>query len=137
MAHLLMFVIVRLAQIRLPHCNDDRIDPVIRFRFTQPVKTFLISLMNTWNSSCFQRHLKECWGGHSYQTLNFLPRDKLMHSKDEITRDWLPRYTGTEIGHFGDYILLTNFDIYLRKFAERFGSPILGEGGPNADLYQL
>ena len=53
-----------------------------------------------------------------------------MHSKDEITRDWLPRYTGTEIGHFGDYILLTNFDIYLRKFAELFGSPIQGEGGP-------
>ena len=60
----------------------------------------------------------------------FLPRDKLMHLKDEITRDWLPRYTGTEIGDFGDYILLTNFDIYLRKFAERFGSPIQGEGGP-------
>ena len=47
-----------------------------------------------------------------------------MHSKDEITRDWLPRYTGTEIGDFGDYILLTNFDIYLRNFAERFDIPI-------------
>ena len=39
-----------------------------------------------------------------------------MLSKKDITRDWLPRYTGTEIGEFGDYILLTNFDNYVTKF---------------------
>ena len=43
-----------------------------------------------------------------------------MLSKQDITRDWLPRYTGTEIGDFGDYILLTNFDNYVKKFSERF-----------------
>ena len=53
-----------------------------------------------------------------------------MQSKQEITRDWLPRYTGTEIEQFGDYILLTNFDNYLRKFADRFDCEIRGEGGP-------
>ena len=53
-----------------------------------------------------------------------------MLSKKDITRDWLPRYTGTEIGEFGDYILLTNFDNYVTKFSERFEMPIRGEGGP-------
>ena len=53
-----------------------------------------------------------------------------MLSKKDITRDWLPRYTGTEIGEFGDYILLTNFDNYVTKFSQRFEMPIRGEGGP-------
>ena len=53
-----------------------------------------------------------------------------MLSKKDITRDWLPRYTGTEIEEFGDYILLTNFDNYVTKFSERFEMPIRGEGGP-------
>ena len=53
-----------------------------------------------------------------------------MLSKKDITRDWLPRYTGTEIREFGDYILLTNFDNYVTKFSERFEMPIRGEGGP-------
>ena len=56
-----------------------------------------------------------------------------MLSKKDITRDWLPRYTGTEIGEFGDYILLTNFDNYVTKFSERFEMPIRGEGGPETD----
>ena len=53
-----------------------------------------------------------------------------MKTKIEITRDWLPRYTGTEIAEFGDYILLTNFSNYITKFAERFDCEIRGEGGP-------
>ena len=53
-----------------------------------------------------------------------------MLSKQDITRDWLPRYTGTDIGDFGDYILHTNFDNYVKKFSERFNQPIRGEEGP-------
>ncbi|HEX8514799.1 MAG TPA: AMP nucleosidase [Bacteroidia bacterium] len=41
-----------------------------------------------------------------------------MKSKEEIVANWLPRYTGTELKDFGKYILLTNFNKYVRKFAE-------------------
>ena len=53
-----------------------------------------------------------------------------MISKTEITQDWLPRYTGTQIEEFGKYILLTNFSNYVSKFAERFGCKIKGKGCP-------
>ena len=32
-----------------------------------------------------------------------------MESKDEIVRNWQPRYTGAALEDFGMYILLTNF----------------------------
>ncbi|MCD4772664.1 MAG: AMP nucleosidase [Bacteroidales bacterium] len=41
-----------------------------------------------------------------------------MKTKNEITENWLPRYTGTEIKDFGKYILLTNFSNYLHLFAK-------------------
>ncbi len=41
-----------------------------------------------------------------------------MNTKDEIVDNWLPRYTGRELGEFGQYILLTNFNSYVRTFAE-------------------
>ena len=50
--------------------------------------------------------------------------------KDEIVRDWLPRYTGTELGDFAKHILLTNFDHYLHLFAEWYGVPVMGEDKP-------
>ena len=53
-----------------------------------------------------------------------------MTSKLDLAQDWLPRYTGTEIDEFGDYILLTNFSKYLRKFAQRFDCEVRGEDGP-------
>jgi AMP nucleosidase len=53
-----------------------------------------------------------------------------MKDRLEIAKDWLPRYTGMPIDDFGDYILLTNFDDYLGRFAERFGCDITGEGRP-------
>jgi len=53
-----------------------------------------------------------------------------MIKKLELAKNWLPRYTGTEIDQFGDYILLTNFHYYVEKFAERFNCPILGEDRP-------
>ncbi|MFT4525551.1 MAG: AMP nucleosidase [Bacteroidia bacterium] len=40
-----------------------------------------------------------------------------MKSKDEIIRNWLPRYTGVELEDFGQYILLTNFKDYVKRFA--------------------
>ncbi|MEM9897237.1 MAG: AMP nucleosidase, partial [Bacteroidota bacterium] len=47
-------------------------------------------------------------------------------SKDKIVQDWLPRYTGTEIEDFGQYILLTNFNNYVELFAEQFNVKIQG-----------
>jgi len=51
-----------------------------------------------------------------------------MLNKLEITRNWLPRYTGMPIDRFGDYILLTNFQNYVTTFADRFGCDVYGEG---------
>ena len=53
-----------------------------------------------------------------------------MKTKYDIAKDWLPRYTGTEIDEFGDYILITNFKSYVEKFAERFNCNIRGESNP-------
>ncbi len=53
-----------------------------------------------------------------------------MTNRLEIARNWLPRYTGMAIDDFGDYILLTNFDYYIRRFAEQFDSEIHGIGKP-------
>ncbi len=53
-----------------------------------------------------------------------------MITKEEIIQDWLPRYTGTSISEFGDYILLTNFSDYLCHFAERFNVRIRGTRKP-------
>lgn len=50
--------------------------------------------------------------------------------KEEIVRDWLPRYTGTRLGDFAEHILLTNFDHYLHLFAEWHDVPIMGEDKP-------
>ncbi|MFT5300844.1 MAG: AMP nucleosidase [Mariniblastus sp.] len=47
-----------------------------------------------------------------------------------IARDWLPRYTGMPIDQFGDYILLTNFDYYVKQFAKKFDCNIYGIGKP-------
>jgi len=41
-----------------------------------------------------------------------------MKTKQEIVENWLPRYTGIKLEDFGKYILLTNFDNYVKKFAE-------------------
>jgi AMP nucleosidase len=40
-----------------------------------------------------------------------------MRTKSEIVSNWLPRYTGTPLDGFGDYILLTNFSNYVEWFA--------------------
>lgn len=53
-----------------------------------------------------------------------------MKTKEEIVQNWLPRYTGRELGEFGQYILLTNFSHYLNIFAEKYKAEIIGEGKP-------
>ena len=50
-----------------------------------------------------------------------------MKTKREIVEDWLPRYTGTELSDFGEYILLTNFSHYLELFAKWNKVGIQGE----------
>jgi len=53
-----------------------------------------------------------------------------MESKDEITKNWLPRYTGVALEAFGEYILLTNFSDYVKRFADKCSVPIQGAGKP-------
>jgi AMP nucleosidase len=53
-----------------------------------------------------------------------------MKTKLEIAKNWLPRYTGTQINELGDYMLLTNFQNYVEKFANRFKCDIKGIGRP-------
>ena len=49
-----------------------------------------------------------------------------MKTKEEIVKNWLPRYTKRPLEDFAEYILLTNFDKYVELFAERFNVPVLG-----------
>ena len=39
-----------------------------------------------------------------------------MKTKEEITANWLPSYTGLALHEFSEYILLTNFNDYLDRF---------------------
>lgn len=49
-----------------------------------------------------------------------------MQTKEEIVKNWLPRYTGTPLEDFKPYILLTNFSNYVKMFADKYGVEILG-----------
>ncbi len=50
-----------------------------------------------------------------------------MKTKKEIIDNWLPRYTGTPLESFGDFILLVNFSKYLEMFAKWYNVPIMGK----------
>jgi AMP nucleosidase len=54
----------------------------------------------------------------------------MMHTKKGIVKNWLPRYTGTELKDFGEHILLTNFDDYVHRFSKKFNAPIKGADRP-------
>ncbi|MDD3738773.1 MAG: AMP nucleosidase [Lentimicrobiaceae bacterium] len=41
-----------------------------------------------------------------------------MDTKEKIVENWLPRYTGTSVEEFGEYVLLVNFSDYLHTFAD-------------------
>lgn len=49
-----------------------------------------------------------------------------MKTKKEIIDNWLPRYTGKQLEDFGLYILLTNFQSYVDKFAQKFDVKVDG-----------
>ncbi|MBP9152999.1 MAG: AMP nucleosidase [Flavobacteriales bacterium] len=51
-----------------------------------------------------------------------------MKTKAEIVKNWLPRYTGLALEDFGQYILLTNFQNYVEKFAEMNKVEVNGKG---------
>ena len=53
-----------------------------------------------------------------------------MKTKKEIVDNWLPRYTGTAVEDFGDYILVTNFGNYVEIFARSNGTEIMGRDRP-------
>ncbi len=49
-----------------------------------------------------------------------------MKTKKEIVDNWLPRYTGKKLEDFSKFILLTNFQDYVERFALRFEVPVDG-----------
>jgi AMP nucleosidase len=53
-----------------------------------------------------------------------------MKTKEEIVKNWLPRYTGEKLENFGEYLLLTNFSNYIHLFAEWNGVEVVGENKP-------
>jgi len=50
-----------------------------------------------------------------------------MKTKKEIVENWLPRYTGTALEDFGEYIILVNFNKYVEMFAKWHGVKIKGK----------
>ncbi|AHF15682.1 AMP nucleosidase [Niabella soli] len=53
-----------------------------------------------------------------------------MKTKEEIVKNWLPRYTGENLKNFGEYILLTNFSNYVNLFAEWNKVEVIGKDKP-------
>lgn len=53
-----------------------------------------------------------------------------MKTKEEIVRNWLPRYTGKRLNQFGKYILLTNFSNYVHLFARWNKTKVIGKDKP-------
>jgi AMP nucleosidase len=53
-----------------------------------------------------------------------------MKSKQDIVANWLPRYTGTALEDFGQYVLLTNFGHYVEIFARWHGVEVSGRDRP-------
>ena len=53
-----------------------------------------------------------------------------MKTKEEIVKNWLPRYTGESLENFGKYLLLTNFSNYVKLFAKWNRVKVVGVGKP-------
>jgi AMP nucleosidase len=53
-----------------------------------------------------------------------------MTNKEEIVKNWLPRYTGEKLENFGEYILLTNFGNYVNMFAQWNNVEVIGNDKP-------
>lgn len=54
-----------------------------------------------------------------------------LKTKEDIVKNWLPRYTGRPLEDFSKFILLTNFSKYLQMFSEwNDNAPIMGLDKP-------
>lgn len=53
-----------------------------------------------------------------------------MRTKEEIVKNWLPRYTGLALKNFGKYIILCNFSGYVQRFAETHNVEVIGKDKP-------
>lgn len=53
-----------------------------------------------------------------------------MTNKEEIVKNWLPRYTGRSLKEFGPYVLLTNFSNYVELFAKWNNVEVIGKDKP-------
>ncbi len=51
-------------------------------------------------------------------------------TRQDIVKNWLPRYTGVPLDKFGSYILLTNFQRYVDLFAKAHKVPVHGRDKP-------
>lgn len=49
-----------------------------------------------------------------------------MRTKEEIVKNWLPRYTGMKLEDLGRYILLVNFQEYVDRFAIKMRAEVKG-----------
>jgi len=58
------------------------------------------------------------------------PTSKGLKTRAQIVANWLPRYTGVPIEELGDHILLTNFQHYVKVFAQRHRVPVRGKDKP-------
>jgi AMP nucleosidase len=55
------------------------------------------------------------------------PTRKGLKTRQDIVANWLPRYTGVPLEDFGDHILLTNFNHYVKLFAQWHRVPVKGK----------
>ncbi len=53
-----------------------------------------------------------------------------MKTKEDIVKNWLPRYTGMQLKDFGSYILLCNFSNYVQLFADMHNVAVIGIDRP-------
>lgn len=51
-----------------------------------------------------------------------------MRTKEDIVKNWLPRYTGVELKEFKPHVLLTNFSNYIELFSNLTGAVVHGVG---------
>ena len=57
----------------------------------------------------------------------------MLKTKDDIVKNWLPRYTKRQLDDFSEYILLTNFNSYVNMFAKRYDTEVILDANmPNA-----
>jgi AMP nucleosidase len=53
-----------------------------------------------------------------------------MKTKEDIVKNWLPRYTGISMDEIGKYIILVNFSNYVQMFADMHKVEIKGVNRP-------